>query len=112
MRWMFIAVGLLAMASAVSVMAAWNRITDKKQKCEISMAATVKRVWESKETGPMVSFVSQNGELSFPISSEIARQLNPGERGVLTYQEKKFVYFVSKEKLMNVSAVESLASVS
>ena len=103
MRWMFIAVGVLAMASAIGVMVAWDRFTGGKKKCEISLAATVKRVWNSEETGPMVSFVSQNGELSFPVSSEIARQLNPGERGVLTYQGKRFIYFVSKEELQNMN---------
>lgn len=110
MRWMFIAAGLLAAASAIGILAFWSR--SKKQKGEVSLAATVKRVCLNGEQGPMASFVCQSGEVQFMIPREIARQLEPGERGVLTYQGGQFIYFVSKEDLLGPAVNTGLAKVS
>ncbi len=112
MRWMFIAAGLLAAASAIGLIAAWGRWYGKKQKGEVSLAATVKRVTLNGECGPMVSFVCQSGEVRFAVPREIARQLEPGERGVLTHQGNQFIYFVSREDLLGPAMNTSLAKVS
>ena len=112
MKWMLIAAGLLAAVSALALMAAWGRWFGKKNRSEVSLAATVKRVTLSGETGSMASFVYQGGVMNFSIPREIARQLNPGDRGVLTYQGSDFVYFVSKERLMERTGEPALAKVS
>ncbi len=112
MKWMFIAAGLLAAVLALTLMAAWGRWFGKKNRSEVSLAATVKRVTFSGEAGPMASFVYQGGVMDFSIPREIAKQLNPGDRGVLTYQGSEFVYFVSKDKLMECSGEPVLARVS
>lgn len=112
MKWMFVVAGLLAAGSAVALMAAWSRWFGKKTQGEVSLAATVKRVTMAGDAGPMASFVYQGGVMNFLIPREIAKQLNPGDRGVLTYQGGDFVYFVSKEELMECSGSQPLAKVS
>ena len=99
MRWMWIMMGLLAGAAALTLLGAWSRKVRRTSKGEVSLMAAVKRVSLPGEAGPAVCFVSRGQELSFAVPREIARQLRPGQRGVLTFSGREFVYFVPKEEL-------------
>lgn len=99
MRWMWIMMGLLAGAAALALLGAWGRKVRRGTKGEVSLMATVKRIALTGENGPAVCFVSCGQELSFAVPREIARQLRPGQRGVLTFSGREFVYFVPKEEL-------------
>lgn len=112
MRWMWIIGGILAGASALAILSAWGRKVRRSTKGEVSLMATVKRIALTGETGPAVCFVSRGQELHFAVPREIARQLRPGQRGVLTFTGREFVYFVPREELFPTEESDGLAQVS
>lgn len=50
--------------------------------------------------------------MEFAIPAHIARQLQPGERGVLTYRGGEFVYFVPRQQLFEAEGESQLRAVS
>ena len=113
MRWIFIAVGLLAAASAIGLIGLCSDRTRKKRtKHSVSIAATVSRILPGGENGPVADFLCRGDVIRFSVPREIARQLRPGERGVLTYRDSSFIYFVPKENFFEEPAEKVLPVVS
>lgn len=98
MNWMWIATGLVAALAAMVVLRIFTVKMRKQQKTEISIMATVKRVVTSKQEGMKGIFIACGQEIEFVIPAEIARQLQPGEKGILTYRGTEFVYFVPRQQ--------------
>ena len=98
MRWMWIAAGVAAACAALGLFAFWTRRTGRSGRGEVSVMATVRRVNLAGPQGPMVSFaLPRDKELRFRLPSAMARELAPGQSGVLTYRGQEFVYFVRRE---------------
>lgn len=99
MRWMWIAAGVAAACAAVGLLALWTRRAGRSGRGEVSVMATVRRVNLAGPQGPVVTFALQREkELRFRLPGSLARELAPGQRGVLTYRGQEFVYFVRREE--------------
>jgi len=85
MKWMLIVSGLLAACAAFALLRAWAG-KGKSNKGEVSLMATVKRILTNGEGQYRGVFIARGQEVEFAIPAHIARQLQPGERGVLTYR--------------------------
>lgn len=112
MRWMLIGLGLLAAISAIGLIGLCSKGKKKHGKGETSIVATVKRVMMEGTQASLVIFVFQGREMRFALPQEIARQLQPGERGILTFQGERFVYFVSRQDLLTEQTEDQLSWVS
>ena len=112
MQWMFVISGLAAGVAAVALLSAWRSKARRTTKGEVSQMATVKRVTFDADKGPMAQFMVDGQEFTFAIGKEFARQLLAGQRGVLTYQGREFVYFVPREELFPTNSGQRLPQVS
>lgn len=112
MRWMFIGLGLLAAVTAIGLVGLCSKGKKSRGKGEISIVATVKRIMMDGAQGPIASFVFQGKEMRLSLPREIARQLQAGDRGILTYRGEQFIYFVSRQDVLGESASEELSWVS
>lgn len=98
MRWMWIVAGAAAACAALVLFAIWTRRAGRSGRGEVSVMATVRRVNLAGPQGPVVSFaLPRDRELRFRMPGSLARELAPGQSGVLTYRGQEFVYFVRRE---------------
>ena len=111
MKWMLIVSGLLAACAAFALLRAWAG-KGKSNKGEVSLMATVKRILPNGEGQYRGVFIARGQEVEFAIPAHIARQLQPGERGVLTYRGGEFVYFVPRQQLFEAEGESQLRAVS
>ncbi len=98
MNWMLIVSGVAAAVVAFALLGLWSN-KSKAPKGEVSMMATVKRIFESKSGELMGIFIARGQEMEFSVPSDIGRQLQAGERGVLTFRGEEFVYFVPRQQM-------------
>ena len=99
MRWMWIMAGAAAACVALGLLALFTRRAGRSGRGEVSVMATVRRVNLAGPQGPMVSFaLPRDKELRFRLPGSLARELAPGQRGVLTYRGQEFIYFVRREE--------------
>ena len=112
MRWMWIIPGLLMALAAIGLIGVWGRRFRRPAKGEVSLMATVKRVAASGADREPVTFEARGQEIALTVPEHLARQLFPGQRGVLTYSGTEFIYFVPREELFTDDGTEGLAQVS
>ena len=112
MRWMWIIPGLLMAVAAVCLLRAWSQKGRRAHKGEISLMAAVKRVAAAGGAVVPVTFVARGQEIALPVPQNLARQLRPGLRGVLTYAGSEFIYFVPREELFDGEGDAHLPQVS
>ncbi len=99
MRWMWIVAGIAAAGAAVGLLALFTRRMSRMGRGEVSIMATVSRVNLAGPQGPTACFMlPRQRELKFRLPSALARELAPGQRGVLTYRGQEFIYFVRREE--------------
>lgn len=98
MRWMWILGGIAAACAALGLLAFWTRRAARSSRGETSVMATVRRVNLAGPQGPVASFaLPREKELQLRLPAAMARELAPGQRGVLTYRGREFVYFIHRE---------------
>lgn len=112
MRWMWIIPGLVMALAALCLIAVWGRRIRRPSNGEISLMATVKRVAAAGADRVPVTFVARGQEIALTVPEHLARQLFPGQRGVLTYSGSEFIYFVPREELFCDDGSEGLLQVS
>ena len=112
MRWMWIIPGLVMALAAIGLVGAWGRRFRRRARGEVSLMAAVKRVAASGADRVPVTFVARGQEISLAVPEHLARQLFPGQRGVLTYSGSDFIYFVPREELFSDEGAEGLPLVS
>lgn len=113
MRWMWIVLGLMMGLAALGLIGIWGRrLRRPAARGEVSLMAAVKRVGMGGEASLPVCFVARGQEIALAVPSALARQLHPGQRGVLTYSGKEFVYFVPREELFGDEGQGDLLQVS
>lgn len=99
MRWMWIVAGIAAAGAAVGLLAFFTKRAARTGRGEVSVMATVSRVNLAGPQGPTVCFMlPRQKELRLRLPAAIARELAPGQRGVLTYRGQEFIYFVHREE--------------
>ena len=111
MKWMLIVSGVLAACAAFALLRAWAA-RGKSAKGEVSLMATVKRILTNGEGSYKGVFIARGQEVEFALPPSIARQLQPGERGVLTHRGNEFVYFVPRQQLFEAEGEGQLRAVS
>ena len=99
MRWMWIAAGIAAAGAAVGLLSFFTRRAARLGRGEVSVMAMVSRVNLAGAQGPTACFMlPRQRELRFRLPAALARELAPGQRGVLTYRGQEFIYFVRREE--------------